>query len=374
MNKKLIIAIIVVIVVILGVWLSQNKPNNTNNVIKIGYYGPLTGAAAGTSGEDVANGYRIANSIQNMIGDKKVEIIFEDDACDPQKAVSAANKLINIDKVNILINGVCSGSMVAVAPIAESHKVILFTNVSESPKITTAGDYIFRISASSVLSAHAMVEGLNKLGLNKISVIFETAEYTVGMKDAFVKEFVENKSNKILATEAFASKDTDLRTQLSILAKAKPQILVVFANSTITANIITNQLKDLGAKLPIIGNTYFGSGPARTNPNNNGNYAIVYKYDTASPSIIKFLSDYKTRFGRSPTQDIYSALSYDGYNVIFQALQTCNGDNPDCIKTALYKVKNYQGIGGVVTIDQNGDTQREFTLKKIQDGSAVEVK
>jgi branched-chain amino acid transport system substrate-binding protein len=260
-----------------------------------------------------------------------------------------------------------------VAPIAESHKVILFTQVAESPKITTAGDYVFRISASSVLSAHGMVEGLTKLGLNKVSVIFENAEYTVGMKDAFVKEFTENKANTILATESFGSKDTDLRTQLSILGKSKPQILVVFANSTITANIVTNQLKDLGLKLSILGNSYFGSSPTRENPNNAGNYVVVYKYDTTAPELLKFLADYKNRFGKEPAQNFYAAISYDGYNVIFNAIKECGSDNSECIKKALYGVKDYQGITGKITIDQNGDTMREFNLKKIVKGVLTDV-
>ena len=371
MKKYLWIVVLVIILIIIAVVAGKEKDNS---IIKIGYFGPLTGPVAGTTGLDVVNGFKIANSMQDMVNGKKVEIIYEDDAYDPQKAVSAANKLIDIDKVNILVNGVCSGSMVAVAPVAENHKIILFTTVSESPKITDAGDYIFRISASSLLSAHAMVQGLAKLNLNKVGIIFENAEYTVGMKDAFIKEFTANSQNTILANESFGSKDTDLRTPLAIIGKTKPQIFVVFANSTITANIVANQLKDLGIKMTLLGNTYFAAEPARVNPNNEGNYAVAYKYDTSAPSLIKFLSDYKERFGKVPAQDIYAGMAYDGYNVLFKAIQECNGDNPDCIKNSLYNVKGYQGIAGVINIDSNGDTVREFALKKITNGTMVEVK
>ncbi len=371
LTKWIVGVVIVVIIVIIA--MSSSKRADSN-VIKIGYFGPFTGPVAGTTGEDVANAFKIANAKLNIFGNKKVEVIYEDEACDPTKAASAATKLINIDKVNILVNGVCSGSMLAAAPIAESHKVILFTVTAESPKITTAGDYIFRTSPSSVLTAHAMVQGLTKLGFSKIDVMFENAEYTSSMKDAFVAEFTQNKSNQILATQSFGSKDTDLRTPLAILAKTKPQILVVFANSTISANIILNQMKDLSVKLPVLGNSYFASSPAKENPNNNGNYVAVYKYDATAPGFTSMISEYKQKYGKAPAQEIYAANSYDGYNILFAAIKSCNGDNPECIKQALYGVNNYQGIGGLINIDENGDTIREFTLKQNTNGVLNEVK
>lgn len=165
---KIIIGIVVLLVVLIVVAKSFNGAKDSSQTlsetIKIGYFGPFTGPVATTSGEDVGNGWKLAVSKRPTIAGKQVEVIYEDDACDPKKAASAANKLISVDKVKILINGVCSGSMIAVMPIAENAKAILFTPVSTSPKITDGGDYVFRTSASSVHTAKAMADAITKLG------------------------------------------------------------------------------------------------------------------------------------------------------------------------------------------------------------------
>ena len=371
MNKNYIASIIVLAIAVFII--IQFGFRKGSDVIKIGYFGPFTGAAAGTTGEGVGNGFKLAESLRHDIDGHEVQVIYEDDACDPAKAVSAANKLIDVDHVNILVSGVCSGSTLSVAPIAESKKVILFTPVSESPKITTAGDYVFRTSASSVISGHAMNQGLAKLGFSKIAVLFENAEYPVGMKDAFLSEFMQKSGNEVLHTESFGSKDTDVRTQLANIARLKPQIIAVFINSSITANIVADQARDLKINAPIIGNAYYAFKQSLTDSNNEGGYVAVYKFDSNAPAFTNMLASYKQMFGTSPSQDIYAGLAYDGYNVIFNAIEACKSDNSECVKDALYATKGYQGVTGTITIDQNGDTQREFTLKKIHDGQVVDV-
>ncbi len=380
MNKtvKIFIGIVVIILVIWGIFGLMRKNSEApvtgeSEIIKIGYFGPFTGPAAATSGDDIANGFKLAAVEKNAFGNKKIEVIYEDDACDPKKAVSAATKLISVDKVKILVSGVCSGSTVSAAPIAESNKVILFTPVSTSPKITDAGDYIFRTSASAVVTAEAVSGMLQRLGYKKVALLYENADYPVGWKDAFVKKFTEIAGNTITTVESVAANGSDMRTQLLKLNQSKPNALVLVMNSTITANASIKQIKELAIKLPIIGNEYYAFKEVVTNPEADGIYAAQYKYDQNSLGLKKVLSTYQKTYGKLPSQEIYTALAYDGYNVLFSALKACDGDEPECIKKELYKIKNFGGISGNITIDQNGDTQREFTLRMVRGGRLVDV-
>ena len=88
---------------------------------------------------------------------------------------------------------------------------------------------------------------------------------------------------------------------------------------------------------------------------------------------MNYLAEYKTTYGKDPSQAIYAALPFDGYNVLAQAIETCAGDEPACVRDALYDIKGYQGITGVITVDDKGDTLREFTLRQISNGVLVEV-
>ncbi len=372
MKKWIWIVILVVIVLVVAAVLAKPKDES---VVKIGYFGPFTGPVAGTSGEDVANGFKLAASENNILSNgKKLEVVYEDDACSPQTAVSAAQKLINTDKVKLLVSGVCSGSTVSVMPVAEQNKVILFTPVSTSPKITDGGDYIFRTSASSVVTAQAMSKLIGNSGYHNIAVFFETADYTVSLKDVFVKSWESVPGNKILALESSGSKDVDLKTQISKIAKTKPEALVYIFNSTITASNALKQTKDLNINTPIFGNEYFAFKDVVNNPQAEGVYATQYNYDSKNPSFVSFLNNYLKKYNKTPSQDIYAALGYDGYNVLFKAINHCGGVNVDCVKKELYDTKNFPGITGVITLDKNGDTAREFTVKKIMNKQLVDVK
>lgn len=359
------------IVVLIIVFTRSNQSGA--ETIKIGYVGPFTGPVAGTSGEVVGNAWKLAVMKRPELAGKKVEVIYEDDACDPKKATSAATKLVNIDKVKIVVNGVCSGPMIAAAAVTEPAKVILFTPVSTSPKITTAGDYVFRTSGTGAHTAIAFNKYLSQFDHESVAILFENQEYPVGIKDAFVPMFTAN-GGKVVAIEGINPNETDMRSQLTKLNQAKPQALVVIMNSAVTVNTFAKQYRELGLKLPVFGNEYFAFTNVIANPDANGMLAAQYKYDDMASDYRAFLSEYKDTYGVAPTQDIYAALPFDGYNVLANAIEVCNGDNPDCVRDELYKTKDYRGIAGVITMDKNGDTEREFILKKIEDGKLIEIK
>lgn len=362
---KIIVGIVVVVII---VFLVLNKKEGNADVIKIGYVGPFTGPVAGTAGEDIANGWKLAVLDKGTIAGKKVEVIYEDDACDPKKATSAIQKLISVDKVKIVINGVCSGSIVAMGPVAEQAKVILFTPVSTSPKITELGDYVFRTSGSAIHTAKAMISFLKDKNYKKIAVMFENQEYTVGIKDSLLKEGLVP-----ILIEGFNSNETDLRTHLLKLSQAKPEALVLITNSTVTGLAFVKQMKDLKISLPTIANEYFAFSNVIENPDAEGIYASQYNYDPNSQKFTDYIEKYRDTYGKMPSQNIYAAMPYDGYNVLFKALEICKGDDPECVKQALYGIKNYEGITGNITIDANGDTEREFSIKQIKGGKLVDV-
>lgn len=365
--------VVIVILIIVGYAAKRSGTSTDSQTVKIGYLGPFTGPVAGDIGADIANGIKLAALDRPEAGGKKIEVIYEDDGCDPKKATTAATKLVAIDKVKILVS-VCSGATLAAAPIAEQNKVILFTPVSTSPKITDAGDYVFRSSASSIRTAEAVSALINGFGYKKAAILFETADYTVGWKDAFIKKFSENPANTIAAAEGVTTNSADLKTQLLKLSQAKPDVLLLVLNSSILTTTAITQLRDLKINLPVIGNEFMSVQSVVSNPLAEGMYATIYKYDSASPALASLLQKYTDTYHSSPSIAIYPALSYDGYNVILNAIDACKSDNPECLKAELYKTSNYQGISGTITIDEKGDTNREFTLKQIKGGKLTDIK
>lgn len=376
MNKKQtwITIIVILLVLLAGYWYFSKPAPASGEAIKIGYIGPFSGPVAGTAGEDVANGWKLAFSKNSIVGGRPIEVIYEDDACDPKQAVSAAQKLINVDKVKIIVNGVCSGSMLAAAPITESNKVVLFTPVSTSPKISDAGDYVFRTSGTGDHTAQAIIEGIKKFGYQKVAVIYEKSEYPVGIKDALLSRISQVPNGKIVTEEGVNLNETDMRSQLSKVSQSQPQVIVVLANSAVTANTFAKQVKELNIKIPAIGNEYFAFDVVVNNNDADGIYATQYTYNPESRDYRSFLADYEKEYRKTPSQAIYAALAFDGYNVLVGALDKCDGDDPSCVRDRLYEIKNFEGITGTITIDNKGDTVRGFTLRKISNGKLVDIK
>ena len=126
--------------------------------IKIGVTQPLTGAFA-ASGNYVAQGAKIAEDEINQAGGvlgKKIQLIIEDNKSNPTEAVSTVEKLIEKDKVPVLIGAWSSTLTLAVMPKLEEYKVPMIVETSSSGKITTSGNpYIFRISPTSAMEAKA---------------------------------------------------------------------------------------------------------------------------------------------------------------------------------------------------------------------------
>jgi branched-chain amino acid transport system substrate-binding protein len=372
MNKKTIFSLIVLLLIAVAAILVTYKNNEDSNTVKIGYFAPLTGPAAETS-EQMFNSFKLAYSQNPSVNGKNIKVIYEDDGCDPKKAVTAAKKFIEVDKVDILVSGVCSGSTLAVAPIAEANKIILFTPVSTTPKLTHAGDYVFRVSGSSDnVASSTVLEVYNKLNIKRVAVLFETADYPVGWKDAFKRGFV-NLGGQVLSEEGFATRDTDMKSQLLKLSSLKPEAFVISANSVVSVNTIANQMKQLGiTNIPVIGNEYFGFKQSLDNPNTDGFYSTLYKFDSNNVSLVNLKKDYKAMFNKLPDVEIYSALTFDGYNVLKDVIGKCQIHDESCYKKELYSIRGYEGASGIITIDENGDTYRDLILKKIQNKELVD--
>ena len=89
------------------------------------------------------------------INGRMLELVVEDSKCSAQDAISAYNKLTDVDGVKIILGTTCSGAMLGVAPLAEADGVVLFSGLSSNPDIANAGDYIFRTQISDIEVAFA---------------------------------------------------------------------------------------------------------------------------------------------------------------------------------------------------------------------------
>ena len=98
---------------------------------------------------------------------------------------------------------------------------------------------------------------------------------------------------------------------------------------------------------------------------------LIYSYPAFDPedsAIADYQKKYEAKYGNK--SEAFAANSYDAMKIIAQALEVC-GTDTNCIKDEIYKIKDYPGMGGLTTFDQNGDVVKSIIFKTIKDGQFI---
>ena len=355
----IIIAIIVALVFVFG------TGKTTEGLVKIGVLAPLTGEAS-QWGVPPKEGIELAlELIKNRVDNKKVEVIYEDTQCDPAKGVSAVQKLINIDEVDAIIGAVCSSVTLAIAPIVEKSEVPLISPASTSPKISDAGDYVFRVVPSDALRGEVFADYIkNDVGLNKVAILYINNEGGAGNKDSFKKRF-EELGGKIVAIESYAQGTKDVKTQLMKIKNQNIQAIVIVSYPADSV-IILKQAQELGLSLPLYFQTEALEDPFVLEAAGESANGVIYilQADPSGREVEKFENMFEEKFNRAPA--LYAAEGFDAFNLIIKAIKECKAetDLSSCIKDELYTIKNYQGVSGTITFEGKGDVLKPMAIKK----------
>lgn len=372
MKKYLWIGIGIVIVVALSIMLIVTQTKKEAEEINIGAILPLTGDG-GKYGDASKKGIELALDEINASGGvkgKRIKMIYEDTQGDPKFGVSAMQKLVTVDKVIVVIGGLFSSVTLAVSPIANQNKVVLLSPASSSPKITNAGDYIFRNCASdifegSIIGKHAFAE----LGFKKVAILYINNDYGVGIRDVFKREFM-SRGGTVTSEESFEQGATDFRTQLTKIKGSEPEAIYMVGYKELGQ--LLKQAKELGITSQFLSTVMF-EDPEIVKIAGGAAEGVIYSsraYDTESKEGVTydFVRRFKQKYNETP--DIFAGLSYDAMKILALAMER-GGFNSDGIKGALYGIKHYPALVGDTSFDENGDVIQPAVIKTVKGGKFV---
>lgn len=376
-TAKWIVGIIVLVLIVICLWYTfGNKsatPATETGPIKIGFLGPLTGDMA-TVGQNNKAAVEVAVDAVNKAGGingRQIEMVWEDGKCDGASGASAAQKLVNVDKVVAIIGGGCSAESIPAAPIIESGKVVAISPLSSNPALTSAGDYIFRdYPSDSFQGAKAAEFAINKLGAKKLAILACQSDWCNGLAKVFADK-AKTLGGEIVVEEKFDDKTTkDLRTELTKIKAAKPDLIYYLAYSDSTI-IGFKQMKELGIKAKVLGGDTWDDPKIISGAGKAAEGAIYLKPSALVTDDFKSLMKAKTG-----SEDILvgSSQAYDAVNILIQVMKQVGSDSTK-IKDALYQVQNYQGVSGAISFDSNGDLKdANYDVKVITNGKPVDYK
>ena len=374
-GKLWLIVSIVIIIAIISLIFGNNKVSKN---VKIGYISPMSGSAA-AYGDYTRKAFQLALEEWNANHNDKIEAIYEDGKCAPADAVTAANKLINIDKVNFLMT-FCTGETNAVAPIAEKNKVILLTSGTTAPNIVK-GKYIFR----NIGSVGSGLPVLTKLAYDfnkQIALISENTDYAASTKNGFSQQY-KVLGGKVLFDESFDAKSLDFKTIIAKLKNSKVESVFVVVQSLDNSAVLFKQMKELNYNPKIFTTEGAISAKALDKYTKEGYGNIVEGavlvqpyFDANNPKAKMMLGAYDAKYGTStgPIPQSYLATHYDAVSLIGEAVSRVGNDSDAVSNYFLTKIKNWIGAIGSFGFDKAGDTIVSTQTKIVKNGSIVEYK
>ena len=248
MNKRKILWLFLVF----AVFMATNCAKEDVSSIRVGAILPLTGSAA-PYGKNAQQGILLAlDEINKNRGVKpKIEVLFEDGKTNSKDGVAALLKFHDVEKIPFIIGDINSTSVLAMAPIAEEKHVILLSPGASNPKISDAGEFIFRNWHSDALEGEVDARfAYEKLGWKKAAVLYVNAGYGAGLAEVFQKRFQEL-GGKVVSYEAYPQDATDMRQQITRILETDTDGIFL-PGWPKEMSVALRQLKQLGSKLPIL--------------------------------------------------------------------------------------------------------------------------
>ena len=341
--------------------------------LKIGFNFEETGDVA-SYGTAEQKGAKLAVDEINKAGGvdgKQIEVTDKDNKSELSEASTVSTNLVTQAKVNAIVGPATSGGTGAAITNAAKASVPLITPSGTQDDLTKGQDYLFRATfidsfQGKILSKYVT----DNLKAKKVVLYYDnSSDYAKGMAKAFQEEY----KGEIVATETFASKDTDFQAALTKFKGKDFDALVVPGYYT-EAGKIVNQARGMGIDKPIVGGDGFNSEEfiSQATPAAATNVYYVSGYSTSGDMTAKakkFLEAYKAKYNEEPS--MFSALAYDSVYMVAEASK--GAKNSVDIKENLAKLKDFEGVTGSITMDKNHNPVKSALMIGLKDGKVDTV-
>lgn len=337
--------------------------------IKIGIFEPLTGANA-AGGQMELEGIKVAHSIKGEVLGRKIVLVEMDNKSDDVEAVTAAERLVNEEKVAVVVGSWGSSVCIAAGPTFEAAKIPAIGTSCTNPLVTLDNDYYFRVCYLDDFQGTLLANFAKQNGYMKAGVIVDVSDtYAIGLRNFFVEAY--GKDN-IVAEAKFNKGDQDFTAQITTVMAAKPD--VIFAPSGYTeAGLMMSQARQMGYNdvLFLGGDTWeteamIEVGGAATEACRFTTFFDADAEPTAESK--QFLEAYEKMFGGKPKGAV-TALGYDAYMAAVAAIEKAGSTDGAALQKALTEL-DIVGVTGRCTFDENGDAIKNQAIIKTVEGGA----
>ncbi|KLN56085.1 ABC transporter substrate-binding protein [Variovorax paradoxus] len=339
----------------------------------IGVSLPQTGPKA-LVGRNFKQGVELAVSEINASGGvlgKPLEVVFEDDQGDnPNGAINAVNKLMQVNKVPVMIGPHYSVTQMATQKTYCNGKVVSITG-GTSVAITHSGcNYVVRTRSDDDVQARALIAyARNELKAGEKTAVFYANDDFGKSGQARVVAQMAALGLKPVAVESHNPSDKDYSAQLAKLQKSGAELVILWAHDT-DAALILRQARQFGLPFKFAGAVLSEDAFLKlAGSAAEGSMSASYFVPTdPNPAVQAFVKKYEARYKMAP--DVWSATYYDATILAARAINEARSADVEKIRAAFSSL-NYSGLLADYKCDKAGDCNKQVNIVEIKGGQPV---
>ncbi|MGE4064786.1 MAG: penicillin-binding protein activator [Rhodospirillaceae bacterium] len=350
--------------------------------IRIGLMAPLTGVAA-AGGREIVDGFQMYWSEQNnMAGGRKVEVLVEDDASNPDTALQKARRLVEQTKVDFLAGNLLANTGLAVANYVKGNGVPYFIPVIAANDLTQRGRIknVIRVGgyAASQFSP-PLADWALKQGYRRVAMIAQ--DYTFGHEQCggFAQTFTEG-GGTVLGQFWHPLNTADYSPYLGQVASLKPDVVFAMETGADSTRLVQQYASfGLKGKIPLLGaqNTIDQSVIRTMGAECEGIISAAHFAEGADlPATQAFVKAYSARYDNK-IPSLYGFTHYIGAMWIAKAINTINGKIEDrdlFLDTVMKTDLPESPLGKPVRLDAYGNPVYDVFIRRVtrtKDGKYV---
>jgi len=358
---------------------SEGGGGDESGPIKIGAVLDITGAGA-SLGVPERQALTLLTKQVNADGGvdgRQIELIIEDDQSTEDAAARAMTKLVNQDKVDIVLGASRTGPSLAMRPIAESGEIPMIS-LAANQAIVDGSTWVFKTAQNDIVVLQNILALAEREGYKTIGLARDASGFGEGIQE-MLDELGAPAGIKVVTTQKFAPDATDFTAQMVNLRDAGADVNLIWGIPPAAA-LAQKAYRQLGIDAPVlqshgIGNQVFldtagDSANGLVAP--LGRLLVVDQLPADDPQaevIAAFVAAYTEEYGEGPST--FAGHAYDGFQLAIDALKEVGTDKTK-IRDHLEAVDGFVGISGVFTMspeDHSGLTQDALVLVTVENSN-----
>ncbi len=354
--------------------------------IRIGTFLSVTGPAAFLGDPELKTLELYVERINaegGLLG-RKLQLFSYDDAGDAEKARTFTKRLLEQDKVDVIVGGSTTGTTMAAVPLAEQAGTPFISLAGAVTIVEPAKKWVFKTPHTDRMACEKIFVDLKARKLSKVALISGSGGFDKSMRAECVK-VAPKYGMDLVADETYGATDTDMTAQLTKI-KASGAQAVLNAGFGQGPAIVTRNYRQVGLTLPlyqshgVASREYIKlSGPAAEGVRLPAAALLVSDIlpaeDAQKPVVVAYRKAYEDKFKSDVST--FGGHAYDGLMIAVNAIKAAKSTDKAKLRDAIEATKGYVGTGGVVNMsatDHMGLDLSAFRMLEVKDGNWTLVK